>query len=185
MSLITLLADFPNYSARKVRRLAKQLAALEKACDPSLLPEQRGIAADLMEFNLLQARTEDRLNDDLGKDGLVKDPWWGEIAHPQDLQEAITEIAEMREDWVKLTKACGFENFKDPDTIIDKVRSMRATVERPTERVCVTPLAEGIRAIEEFDKFTGLADQIARSKGIVCSSSFYTDRHIVREEKPA
>jgi hypothetical protein len=57
MSLQRLLSDFPNYSARKVRRLAKQLALLEKLDHP----EAKGIASDLMEFNLQSAQLEERL----------------------------------------------------------------------------------------------------------------------------
>lgn len=59
MSLQSLLADFPNYSARKVRRLARQLNSLAKV-DPIVMPESKGIADDLMEYNLLQAKIEER-----------------------------------------------------------------------------------------------------------------------------
>lgn len=67
MSLQTLLTDFPNYSARKVRRLANQIAFVEEAgrigmADP---PVAKGITSDLMEFNLLQAKIESQLNDDV------------------------------------------------------------------------------------------------------------------------
>lgn len=62
MSLQSLLADFPNYSARKVRRLARQLNSLAKI-DPIAMPESKGIADDLMEYNLLQAKLEERMGD--------------------------------------------------------------------------------------------------------------------------
>lgn len=66
MSLLALLVDFPNYSARKVRRLAKQIAILRQVVDqvdePSVL---KGIETDLMEFNLNEAKREAQLNDDL------------------------------------------------------------------------------------------------------------------------
>lgn len=68
MSLLTLLVDFPNYSARKVRRLANQIAYLEAQHKN---PVARGIESDLMEFNLLQAKTEAQLNDDVSLPGPV------------------------------------------------------------------------------------------------------------------
>lgn len=69
MSIVKLLAEFPNYSARKVRRLAKQISLVQRLSDMGALGEEsgllKGIEADLTEFNLLQAKTEERLNDDL------------------------------------------------------------------------------------------------------------------------
>lgn len=62
MSLQKLLAEHPNYSARKVRRLAKQLATLEKI-DLIAHPDAKGIGTDLMDFHLLSAKVEDRLAD--------------------------------------------------------------------------------------------------------------------------
>lgn len=61
MSLLRLLADFPNYSARKVRRLANQLKWLEGSQDP----QAKNIAADLMDYNMQSAQLEERLNDDV------------------------------------------------------------------------------------------------------------------------
>lgn len=69
MSIVTLLADFPNYSARKVRRLAKQISfitSMQNEIGPVEPAIVRGIEQDLIEFNLLQAKTEEQLNDDLG-----------------------------------------------------------------------------------------------------------------------
>lgn len=63
MSLQKLLVEYPNFSARRVRRLAKQLAMLDKI-DPVAHPEAKGIAADLMEAALLSARIEAQMNDD-------------------------------------------------------------------------------------------------------------------------
>lgn len=69
MSIITLLADFPNYSARKVRRLAKQISLVQRLSEMVALGQEtgvlKGIEADLIEYNLLQAKTEERLNDDV------------------------------------------------------------------------------------------------------------------------
>lgn len=66
MSLQTLLVDFPNFSARRIRRLAKQLTFVEQATkhvdDPSV---GRGISEDLMAFTVAQARAESQLNDDV------------------------------------------------------------------------------------------------------------------------
>lgn len=65
MSLQSLLTDFPNYSARKVRRLAKQLSLLEQIKLPVGEGSgiTKGIADDLMEFNLQSARLEEQLGD--------------------------------------------------------------------------------------------------------------------------
>lgn len=57
--LITLLARFPKYSARKVRRLAKQLDMLQNL-DPLAYPDYHGICEDLMEFNIMQAERQER-----------------------------------------------------------------------------------------------------------------------------
>lgn len=64
MSLQKLLTDYPNYSARKVRRLAKQLKLLETQVgilnvgeDTGLL---KGIMSDLMDYNLQQAQLEEK-----------------------------------------------------------------------------------------------------------------------------
>jgi len=69
--IIKLLADFPNYSARKVRRLAKQISLVQHLSEMLTLGQEtgalKGIEADLLEFNLLQAKTEERLNDDLAQ----------------------------------------------------------------------------------------------------------------------
>ncbi len=69
MSLLKLLAEYPNYSARKVRRLARQLAMIENVAENFSIGEETGllksISADLMEFNLQQASLESHLNDDI------------------------------------------------------------------------------------------------------------------------
>ena len=77
MSIIKLLADFPNYSARKVRRLAKQISLVQRLSEIVALGQEtgvlKGIEADLLEFNLLQAKTEEQLNDDVRMPLVVKD----------------------------------------------------------------------------------------------------------------
>lgn len=53
-----------------------------------------------------------------------RDKWWECPAHqPESLQEAIEEMTWMREDWVKLAKAMGFDTFTDPDKIIERASS--------------------------------------------------------------
>jgi hypothetical protein len=54
--IITLLARFPQFPARKVRRLAKQIDLL----DGFAAPEINGIIDDLVEFNMLQAERQER-----------------------------------------------------------------------------------------------------------------------------
>src|SRR5690348_3007782 len=98
MSLQTLLVDYPNYPARRIRRLATQLAFVEQATkhvdDPSV---GSGIAGDLMKFNLNRAALEDQLNDDVRKP-----------APAEPLEQEVTT------------------------------------------RICVTPLAAGIKVINEM-----------------------------------
>lgn len=59
MSLQTLLAQYPNFSARRIRRLAIQLQFLEKLNSP----EAKGIASDLMALTMQAAKTEAQLSD--------------------------------------------------------------------------------------------------------------------------
>lgn len=61
MSLQKLLTDYPNYSARKVRRLARQLSLMEKVEKESTEPLLvKGIMSDLMDYNLQQAQLEEK-----------------------------------------------------------------------------------------------------------------------------
>lgn len=60
MSLVQLLTDFPNYSARRIRRLAKQIAFVQQVAAHSDEPNvAKGIEADLVEYNLLCAQRDD------------------------------------------------------------------------------------------------------------------------------
>lgn len=68
MSLVKLLTEYPQYSARRVRRLAVQIALLETFASK----EVKGIVEDLMEFNLLQAKLESQLNDDVKIEGALQ-----------------------------------------------------------------------------------------------------------------
>ncbi|AAX84892.1 possible translation initiation factor [Xanthomonas phage Xp15] len=57
-----LLANYPKYSARKVRRLAEHLEFLSGSAD---YPVSRQIAEDLQAYHLLQAKMESQMNDDV------------------------------------------------------------------------------------------------------------------------
>lgn len=46
--------------------------------------------------------------------------WWDRCEPNVDLQEANDEIAYMREDWQKLGQALGFEDFVDPEVMIER-----------------------------------------------------------------
>lgn len=189
MSIITLLVDFPNYSARKVRRLAKQLSLLEELQKAKELgPETgtlKGIASDLMEFNLLQAQREDQMNDDVSKAGLDITPdfsdterWYGKDRNPTDLQDAIEQIEEMRTDWIRVAKSMGFDDYMDVDDIVERAKLANPNVARPpTENVVVTPVSEAMRAIDEL-RGDITFEQVKRAKGIVSGSAFTTTKEI-------
>lgn len=105
MSLQTLLVDFPNYSARKIRRLAKQVALLAQAVDhvdePNLI---KGIETDLMEYNLIQAQKEHQLNDDLRVETPpmdVEDIEGSERIHVTPVAEARRALQTMLE-WMRV-----------------------------------------------------------------------------------
>ena len=130
MSIIKLLADFPNYSARKVRRLAKQISLVQRLSEMVALGQEtgvlKGIEADLLEFNLLQAKTEDQLNDDLAQPSSVdqkKIEWWGmNMKLPDTLEEAHEWITHMLRDWQRTAENMGFKEFQDPVVIIEKAK---------------------------------------------------------------
>lgn len=120
MSLLTLLADFPNYSARKVRRLAKQIAMVQGLQKVADVGEEtgilKGIESDLMEFNLLQAKTEAQLNDDVQKPVEA-----GDVMTTSRISVTPTEAARKALDemiqWVRINSdvtvnADGFEKLK-------------------------------------------------------------------------
>lgn len=129
MSIIKLLADFPNYSARKVRRLAKQISLVQHLSEMAALGQEtgvlKGIEADLLEFNLLQAKTEERLNDDLAHPDLqpkVRE-WWGHrIELPNTLEEAHDWINNMLDQWKQMAENMGFREFQDPEVLLEKAK---------------------------------------------------------------
>lgn len=190
MSIVKLLAEYPNYSARKVRRLAKQLAILEEAhlplgADQGIL---KGVADDLMEFNLLRAESEIASPPVTFKVVNAPKTWWGKTELPMNLQESHSEMVEMRSDWERLAKLLGFEEFTDPSQIFAKVEELTKKAGE-TERVNVCRTDEAIRAIESLVSIQRARHnevdeaEVRRAKGIVYGDSFTADRHIVRVEE--
>lgn len=185
-TIVKLLADFPNYSARRVRRLAKQLSYLEGIKSR----EASDIGADLLDYNLMQARTEQSLNDDVTQETpKPMDPWWGRLEDPVDLKDAINQMAEMRADWVRLAEATGFKTFEDPENIIGRVKQFAGPDVYAIDQVRVCKVSEALRAIDDIvDRMRTLHYEIepsliARAKGIVTGDSFTTDRaRVIAEE---
>lgn len=109
MSLLKLLADFPNYSARKVRRLANQLKWLDGSQDP----QAKNIAADLMDYNVQSAQLEERLNDDVK----VEVPLPGvEQVHVCPTADAFKAIQEMQ-DWIDMAHTGAAKEGELPTSI--------------------------------------------------------------------
>lgn len=110
MSIIKLLAEFPNYSARKVRRLAKQISLLQDI--PMPIGEGsgtvKGIIDDLMDYNLQSAQIESQLNDDIS-------------TAPSPESEALHSYME---NWVELQKILGVQSHTEPAEILNRVRMM-------------------------------------------------------------
>lgn len=120
MSLLTLLADFPNYSARKVRRLAKQIAMVQGLQKVADVGEEtgilKGIESDLMEYNLNQARVESQLNDDVPNPTPVAEGQVTERINVCPTTAARRALDEMIQ-WVRINSdatvnADGFEKLK-------------------------------------------------------------------------
>lgn len=120
MSLLTLLVDFPNYSARKVRRLAKQIAMVQGLQKMADVGEEsgilKGIESDLMEYNLHQARVESQLNDDVVNPTPVTENQVTERINVCPTTAARKALDEMIQ-WVRINSdatvnADGFEKLK-------------------------------------------------------------------------
>lgn len=107
MSLLKLLADFPNYSARKVRRLANQLKWLDGSQDP----QAKNIAADLMDYNMQSAQLEERLNDDVR---VEETPL--ERVHVCPTADALKAIQEMQ-DWIDMAHTGATKEGELPTSI--------------------------------------------------------------------
>lgn len=120
MSLLTLLVDFPNYSARKVRRLAKQIAMVQELQKLADVGEEtgilKGIESDLMEYNLQEAKREAQMNDDVQKPVKV-----GDVMSTQHINVTPTAAARKALDemiqWVRINSdatvnADDFEKLK-------------------------------------------------------------------------
>lgn len=202
MSIIKLLADFPNYSARKVRRLAVQISILQSIEMPVGRGSGalKGIEDDLLEFNLLQAKAEERLNDDLAQPGGVPDTrvkrdWWGmNMTLPDTLEEAHDWINDMLDDWKKVANNMGFDTFVDPEVIIDRAtRARPSDPDSVTEPVHVCPTITARQAVSEclnwINAHTGPAPShtlmttqqlLDKCLGIINGQSFYTDRTVIQ-----
>ena len=124
MSLLTLLVDFPNYSARKVRRLAKQIAMVQGLQKVADVGEEtgilKGIESDLMEYNLQEAKREAQLNDDVSLPGpaaiAVSEEQVTERINVTPTSAARKALDEMIQ-WVRINSdatvnADGFEKLK-------------------------------------------------------------------------
>lgn len=50
--------------------------------------------------------------------------WWKDCLPNSTLEEATEEIGWMREDWQKLGEALGFDDFVDPEVMIEKAEAL-------------------------------------------------------------
>lgn len=154
MSLIQLLVDFPNYSARRVRRLAKQIAFVQKAGAEFAMHEEvgisKGIESDLMEFNLLQAKTEAQLNDD--------------VSMPVLLQETVIVTR------TKNGKGASIEEEEIHRICVTPVDAARRVIDECRNWMFQNIDVTGL----DFDAIE------ARCHGIINGQSFYTDKKIIQ-----
>lgn len=51
--------------------------------------------------------------------------WWFDIEPCTDLQDANDQMIYMREDWQKMGEALGFEEFVDPEVMINRAQILR------------------------------------------------------------
>lgn len=194
--IIKLLADFPNYSARKVRRLAKQISLVQHLSEMLTLGQEtgvlKGIEADLLEFNLLQAKTEEQLNDDLAHPDLqpkVRE-WWGHRTElPNTLEEAHDWINDMLDQWKQMAENMGFREFQDPEVLLERAKKAAPEQGTSLQRLNVCPTAAARRVMDEYK--TWLLQNLdvqgvdfdyieAKCRGIIAGQSFYTDRTIIQ-----
>jgi len=199
MSIIKLLADFPNYSARKVRRLAKQISLVQRLSEMVALGQEtgvlKGIEADLLEFNLLQAKTEEQLNDDLAHPDLqpkVRE-WWGHRTElPNTLEEAHDWINDMLDQWKQMAENMGFREFQDPEVLLERAKWAAPEQGTSLQHRNVCPTAAARKAVDlVFDWVNQMNGPMpghvipstneVRNKcnDIINGQSFYTDRIII------
>lgn len=168
MALQTLLAKFPKYSARKVRRLAEHLEFLSGSADYLV---SRQIAEDLQAYHLLQAKMESQMNDDVRvveSDEAIR--LQGERVHAVATMSNV--IAAASEGTIEVTSGPG------------------SKVESTTERICVTPVVAARNAVDDLAKFCrtnsdirlhpNFDGAIKRVHGIINGQSFYTDRTVIQ-----
>lgn len=166
MSLQILLAEYPNYPARQVRGLAKQLQYLNGVNSK----EAKGIAQDLQELHLLRAQVESRLNDDVAQSDVASRAT-KTLTHVPNIVPKIVADA-----------LYGEGRWEYVETAYDDRLNVQRTM--------VTPVSEAIRAIDHIrsslkeDHGISATDDyhaIKAAKGMVHGSSFSTDYVTVRE----
>ena len=130
MSLQTLLVDFPNFSARKVRRLANQLATLQRAGKEFAMHDEvgilKGVESDLMEYNLQQARMEAQLNDDVREAAPAEKPKHDTISEERICvtphTAAMKAINEMLE-WMRVNTDVNMKK-DELDALVNRCRGL-------------------------------------------------------------
>lgn len=172
MSLQVLLAEYPNYPAREVRKLAKQLNYLSGINSK----ESAGISSELISLHLMRAKVEAQLNDDVPL---------------TDLQ--VKQVAEKLQAKIRVP-SCVPEQFADKLYGQDKWQYSESldAGEFQSERICVTPHLKAIAAINRIEAAivlehrtvmpTPMDEAIKSARGMVNGPSFYTDRTWVKVE---
>lgn len=51
--------------------------------------------------------------------------WWFDVEPCTDLEDANNQMVYMREDWQKMGEALGFEDFVDPEVMINRAQILR------------------------------------------------------------
>ena len=155
MSLLTLLVDFPNYSARKVRRLAKQIAMVQGLQKMADVGEEtgilKGIESDLMEYNLQEAKRETQLNDD--------------VPAPVPSQEAILERGRQIHEIMA-------EQMITDNICVTPVEAARKAINEMASWMHINMDANLKR--DEVEKL------MQKCHGIINGQSFYTDRSFIQ-----
>lgn len=165
-----LLTEYPNYSAREVRRLAKQVRYLSGLNSK----DAKGIADELMELTIFKAKTEAQLADTaapLSQEQIkrVVDDLKAKIVVPSQVPKIEADLLYGEGKWEYLTK------IKSGDYEL--------------ERLSVTPHSRAVAAIHQIqaameanlpDTPSPLLVAIQSAMGMVNGPSFYTDKVIMR-----
>lgn len=62
--------------------------------------------------------------------------WWDYVEPCTDLEDANSQMAYMREDWQRMAEALGFEEFTDPEKIIERAQIVRNMLPREMHFSC-------------------------------------------------